>query len=31
VKEVDVAGGRMVVEVLEGMERRPLKKPPRKR
>lgn len=31
VKEIDVAGGRMVVEVLEGMERRPLKKPPRRR
>lgn len=31
VKEVDVAGGRMVVELLEGLERRPLKKPPRRR
>jgi 16S rRNA processing protein RimM len=31
VKSVDVAGGRMVVELLEGLERRPLKKPPRTR
>jgi len=31
VKKVDVAGGRLVVELLEGLERRPLKKPPRRR
>jgi 16S rRNA processing protein RimM len=31
VQEIDVPGGRMVIEVLEGMERRPLKKPTRRR